>query len=297
MGSKIFALRKIWYTVSALLVATSIVLVSSYGLRLGIDFTGGSLVQVRYDGVRPEVTTITDQLATLNLGEVIVEPSGDDTVIIKTPFITDDQRAQVSGVLGDQAYEESFESIGPTIGQELRQKAVSAIILVIIAIVIYIAWAFRGVSKGPIPSWAYGLSAVIALIHDIAIPLGLFAVLGQFYGVEVNVMFITALLTILGFSIHDTIVVFDRIRENLRRSSATTFAGVISESIQQTLMRSLNTSMTVMLVLFVLLLFGGETVRYFILALLVGIFTGTYSSIFIASPTLLFWQRVLRKKK
>lgn len=297
MGSKIFALRNVWYTVSALLVATSIVLVAIYGLRLGIDFTGGSLVQVRYDGVRPEVTTITDQLATLNLGEVIVEPSGEDTVIIKTPFITDDQRTQVSGVLGEQAHEESFESIGPTIGQELRQKAVSAIILVIIAIVIYIAWAFRGVSKGPVPSWAYGLSAVIALIHDIAIPLGLFAVLGHFYGVEINVMFITAMLTILGFSIHDTIVVFDRIRENLRRSSATTFAGVISESIQQTLMRSLNTSMTVMLVLFVLLLFGGETVRYFILALLVGIFTGTYSSIFIASPTLLFWQRVLRKKK
>lgn len=296
MGSKIFQLRYVWYTVSGVLVAASLAVILIFGLRLGIDFTGGSLLQIRYVGERPEPAAISAQLAALNLGELVIEPSGTDTVIIKTRFVSDDERVAIVNALEGEAVEESFESIGPTIGQELRSKAVSAIILVVIAIILYITWAFRTVSKGPVPAWAYGISAVIALVHDIAIPLGLFAVLGHYYGVEINVMFITALLTVLGFSVHDTIVVFDRIRENLHRSSRTTFAGIIEESIEQTLMRSLNTSMTVMIVLGVLFLFGGESIRYFVLALLVGIAIGTYSSICVASPILLLWQRILRKR-
>ena len=296
MGSKIFQLRAIWYTISAVLVAVSITIVLVFGLRLGIDFTGGSLLQIRYTEARPDTAAIESQLTSLNLGELLIEPSGEDTIIIKTRFVSDDERVAIVAALGDTVVEESFESIGPTIGQELRSKAISAIALVVLAIIVYITWAFRGVSKGPVPAWAFGISAVIALIHDIAIPLGLFALLGHYYGVEINVMFITALLTVLGFSVHDTIVVFDRIRENLHRSSRSTFAGVIEESVEQTLMRSLNTSMTVIIVLGVLFLFGGESIRYFVLALLVGIGIGTYSSICIASPLLLLWQRILRKR-
>ncbi len=291
----ILRLRYIWYTISALLVSASIVAMFVYGFKLGIDFTGGTLLQIHYTVERPTITELTEQLQPLNLGETLIEPVNADGYIIKTQFINDDQRVAILQALGSNAVEDSFETVGPTIGQELRQKAVTAIVLVMLAIVIYIAWAFRGVSKGPVPSWAFGLSAIIALFHDVLIPLGVFAVLGEWLGVEVNVMFITALLTILGFSIHDTIVVFDRIRENLRRSSQVTFAGVIGESIQQTLMRSLNTSVTVVIVLAVLLLFGGESIRYFILALMIGIGVGTYSSIFIASPSLLIWQKLLRK--
>lgn len=291
----ILRLRYLWYTISGLLVTGSIIVMVVFGFKLGIDFTGGSLLQVHYTSNTPTADQVTTELAPLNLGDVLVEPSG-DTMIIKTRFLSDDERVSVLKALGDTAQEDSFEAIGPTIGAELRQKAVSAVIMVIVAIVLYIAWAFRGVSKGPVPAWAFGVSAVIALLHDVTIPLGVFVLLGHFWGVEINVMFITALLTILGFSVHDTIVVFDRIRENLRRSSATTFAGVISESINQTFMRSLNTSVTVIVVLSILFLFGGETTKYFILALIVGIMVGTYSSIFIASPSLLIWQRLLRKK-
>ncbi|MFA6475169.1 MAG: protein translocase subunit SecF [Patescibacteria group bacterium] len=292
----ILRLRLVWYTISGLMVGGSIVLIIIFGFNLGIDFTGGTLLQVKYTTQRPSPETVSSQVAALNLGEVQVEPVNDDSYILKTQFMSDDQRVAVLAALGTGAVEDSFESIGPTIGQELRQKAITAIILVVVAIVIYIAWAFRSVSNGPVPSWAYGLSTVIALLHDITIPLGVFVVLGKYYGVEINVMFITALLTILGFSVHDTIVVFDRIRENLHRSARSTFAEIIGHSIEQTLMRSLNTSTTVIIVLAVLLLFGGESIRYFILALIIGVGVGTYSSIFIASPSLLIWQRLLNKK-
>lgn len=291
----ILKLRRVWYTLSGLLVTASLLAMIIYGFNFGIDFTGGTLLQVRYTAERPSPSAVTEQLQPLNLGEIQLEPVNADSYIIKTQFIQDDQRVAILQALGETAAEDSFETIGPTIGEELRRKAITAVIMVVLAIVVYIAWAFRSVSKGPVPAWAYGVSALIALVHDIAIPLGVFVLLGEWQGVELNVMFITALLTILGFSIHDTIVVFDRIRENLRRSTASSFAGVIGESIQQTLMRSLNTSVTVIIVLAVLLLFGGEAIRYFILALMIGITVGTYSSIFIASPLLLVWQKLLKR--
>ncbi|EKD78844.1 MAG: protein-export membrane protein SecF [uncultured bacterium] len=290
----IVRLRSLWYGISGLLVAASIFVIILYGFNFGIDFTGGTLLQMHYTSTRPTVAEIETQLQPLNLSELHIEPANTDSVIIRTSFIQDDQRVAILQALGETAVEDSFETIGPTIGEELRQKAISAVIMVILAIVIYIAWAFRGVSKGPVPSWAFGLSTILALVHDIIIPLGVFVVLGEWLGVELNVMFITALLTILGFSVHDTIVVFDRIRENLRRSGGS-FAEVIGQSIQQTFMRSLNTSVTVLIVLAVLLLFGGESIRYFVLALMIGITVGTYSSIFIASPSLLIWQKLLKK--
>lgn len=292
----ILGTRKIWFTVSGLLVTASIVGCIIYGFNLGIDFTGGSLLQVRYTADRPEVHTINEQLGQADIHNAVVQPSGDDTFIIKTQFLDNTQRTAAMSALGETAIEESFESIGPTIGQELRQKAVSAIILVLVAIIVYVSWAFRGVSRGPVPSWAYGASAIIALIHDLTITLGVFVVLGEFYGVEINAMFITALLTILGFSVHDTIVVFDRIREGLRRSKQDSFEGVLNESINLTMMRSLNTSTTALIMLIVLFFFGGESIRYFILALIIGITVGTYSSVFVASPLLLVWQKILKRR-
>lgn len=292
----ILGTRKIWYTVSGCLIVASIAAMIVYGFKLGIDFTGGSLLQIHYTSSRPDTAVIVSQLQSLNIGEVIVQPTGDAGAVIKTQFLHNDQRQAVLQALGSDVVEDSFESIGPAVGEELRKKALQAVFFVVVCIVVYIAWAFRGVSKGPVPSWAYGISAFIALLHDITIPLGVFAILGHYLDVEINVMFITAVLTILGFSVHDTIVVFDRIRENLRRSAQPTFGGIINESINNTMMRSLNTSVTVLLVLSVLLLFGGEAIRFFILALMIGITVGTYSSIFIASPLLLIWEKILQKK-
>ena len=193
-----------------------------------------------------------------------------------------------------QFEERRFSSIGPTIGAELKQKSIKAIIIVLLGISLYIAWAFRKVSQ-PISSWRYGVVTLIALFHDLIIPIGLFVYLGRFYGVEVGANFIVALLVILGFSVHDTIVVFDRIRENLKRYSQLSFMPLVSQSIRETIIRSLNTSLTVLLTLAALYVFGGESLKYFVLALMVGIFSGTYSSIFIAAPLLVTWFNILKK--
>ena len=191
--------------------------------------------------------------------------------------------------------ERRFTSIGPTIGEELQQKAIWAIAAVLVAIILYIAWAFRRVSK-PVPSWQYGIAAVIALFHDVFIPVGIFAVLGRFMNVEIDTLFITALLTVLGFSVHDTIVVFDRIRENLLKP-VENFAIVVNRSVNETLARSINTSITTLLVLLTTLFLGGETIRYFILTLVIGILFGTYSSIFIASPLLVSAHQWARRRR
>jgi preprotein translocase subunit SecF len=182
--------------------------------------------------------------------------------------------------------------VGPTIGNELKQKAVLAIILACVMIVIYISYSFRKVPK-PASSFRFGISAIVALIHDVLVVVGLFAILGYFWHVEIDTLFVTALLTVIGFSVHDTIVVFDRIRENLPRYLSRKFEEVADISITQTLARSLNTSLTVVFVLLALLLFGGESIRWFVVALLVGIISGTYSSIFNATALLTWWEEKL----
>ncbi|TSC73730.1 MAG: preprotein translocase subunit SecF, partial [Parcubacteria group bacterium Gr01-1014_44] len=189
--------------------------------------------------------------------------------------------------------EKRFNAIGPTIGEELKRKSLWAMAIVLIFIVLYIAWAFRQVSK-PVQSWKYGVAAIVALLHDVSIPTGVFAVLGHFYNIEVDTLFVTALLTILGFSVHDTIVVFDRIRENLKKAGRTThvdFEQTIEQSIRDTMARSINTSLTVMIVMLTLYFFGGASTKYFSLAILIGVGFGTYSSIFIASALLVTWHR------
>jgi preprotein translocase subunit SecF len=192
--------------------------------------------------------------------------------------------------------EENFATIGPTIGSETTRNALLGILVASILIVLYISWSFREVPK-PASSWRFGICAVIALLHDALVLLGIFSLLGHFFNVEVDSLFVTAVLTVIGFSVHDTIVVFDRIRENLKKQGAVDFPAVVNSSILQTMTRSLNTSLTVILVLFALLLFGGESTRWFIAALLIGIISGTYSSIFNAAPLLVLWQEMVDKRK
>lgn len=292
----IIGTRKIWFIISLIAIAVSIFYLVQGGLKLGIDFKGGSLLQVTFqEQERPTIAEIDSSLSGLELGEIQVQPAQDSDVILRMKDISNDTRqAIIDQLTADYgAVEEvSFESIGPTIGNELRSRAMVAIIVVMVAIILYISWAFRKISTGSVPSYVYGIGAIVALAHDIIIVTGAFAVLGYYLNVEVGTLFVTALLTILGFSVHDTIVVYDRIREGLARFHELSFTEIINHAINATLIRSLNTSITTLLVLSALYLFGGDSIKYFVLALILGIITGTYSSIFIASPVLLFWQKI-----
>jgi preprotein translocase subunit SecF len=287
--------RTIFFIFSGLLILASIISLSVWHLKLGIDFTGGSLLEVKYAGAAPGNQEIKDKLAQFNLGEINVTPAENSSVILRFKDIDEATHQNILHTLGD-VQEKSFESVGPVIGAELMRRAVYAIALVILMIVVYIAWAFRKVSR-PISSWQYGIATLVALLHDVVIPVGIFAVLGHFLGIEIGLLFVTAVLTILGFSVHDTIVVFDRIRENLRRRIGDNFEDTVNLSINQTISRSINTSFTVLLTLLAVYFFGGESIRYFALALIVGIIFGTYSSIFIASPLLVLWEGWKKKKK
>ncbi len=291
--------RKITYILSATLVGASFLALLIWGLKPGIDFTGGSLLEVEYKAVRPAIDQLRKAVNELGLGNVMLQPAGEKNLLVRLKDINPEEHSKLLNALaisGNQLEEKRFDSIGPVIGKELRQKSWIAIGLVALMIILYISWAFRKVSR-PVSSWKYGVAAVIALIHDVTIPSGLFAVLGHFKGVEVDVLFITALLTILGFSVHDTIVVFDRIRENLKRQVAKSFDDTVEVSVRQTMTRSIITSLTVLFVLAALLIFGPDSTRYFSLTLLVGVTFGTYSSIFLASPLLVSWLKWQEKRK
>lgn len=282
---------KVWFLFSGVLLASSIVFLGLGGLRLGIDFTGGTLWEVRFGGVRPVPEDVLSRLAPLNVGGVIAQPAGEKGMVFRLRPLTNDERGVMLETLrsafGD-VEEVRFDTIGPTIGQELRQRAFLAVFLVLGGIIVYLAWAFRR-SGGAISPWLFGLNAILALVHDLLITVGAFAVLGYFMGVEVDALFVTALLTILGFSVHDTIVVFDRIREGVRIHGDEPLVTTVNRSVNETLARSINTSLTALVVLVALFVFGVPTIRYFVLALIIGITIGTYSSIFIASPLLLLF--------
>jgi preprotein translocase subunit SecF len=306
--------RKFFYIFSAILIAISIGAYVKWNLNYGIDFKGGTLVEVDYpkaafpDG-RPAQSVVASNIAPLNI-DATIRPVGDTGYMIRARSLEQSEKVSLESVLSvgtttniniatgatttvAGAVEKQFDSIGPVLGAEAGRKAAFSIILVILAIVLFIAYAFRQVSK-PISSWKYGIVAIIALMHDIFIPTGAFALLGHYAGYEVDTLFVTALLVVLGFSVHDTIVVFDRVRENLKHAPAKKpFDEIVGESISQTFTRSINTSLTTLLALTVLYLFGGETTAHFSLALIIGIAAGTYSSIFIGSPllvTLEKWQ-------
>lgn len=303
--------RKIFYALSVLILGFSIFSVAKYGLNLGIDFKGGSIIEVRYaemnGGVAASSTpgvittdTVKKSLDTLNLGEYVVRQAGTDGFIIRTKALSEPERNQVVQVLGGEV--KRFDSVGPVLGKELQGKAVWSIILVLLAIIVFITYAFRGVSK-PISSWKYGVVAIIALFHDVIVPMGIFAYLGRSGGYEIDALFVTALLVILGFSIHDTIVVFDRTRENLKSfafgssSNKKSFEDIVGLSVSQTIARSINTSVTTVLALIALYVFGPKTTEHFSLALILGIIVGTYSSIFIGSPLLVTWQKWMERTR
>lgn len=265
-----------------------------FGFKQGIDFTGGTLWQLRFS--QPVSLLAANQLlARQELGEVSVRQlAGDKEILIRMQEVSEEQHRDLAAIfkerLGD--FEElSFASIGPAIGLELRNRALFAFILVLAGISLYVAFAFRKVSQ-PVSSWKYGLITLITLFHDALIPAGFFAWLGYWRGAELDSNFIVAILAVMGFSVHDTIVVFDRIRENLllpgdRRD----LAGIINASISQTIARSVNTSLTLVLVLAALYFFGAESLSYFTLLILLGTVIGTYSSIFVASPLLTFFYK------
>jgi len=299
----IIGARKITYIISGTLSLLSIISLAVWGLKPGIDFTGGALMEVNFIQSRPSIEQISDILKGVGVANAIIQPSGERGVILRFRDVDEKTHQNIISSLKKQGNleEKQFNSIGPSIGQELRKNSIWAIILVLIMIIFYISWAFRSPPAGgsrPIASWKYGIAAVVALIHDVSIPVGVFALLGHFYGIEVDTLFVTALLTILGFSVHDTIVVFDRIRENLKKfGSRENFEDVVEKSIRDTITRSINTSLTVLLVMLALYLFGGVSTKFFSLALLIGVFCGTYSSIFIASALLVTSYKLSLKHK
>lgn len=286
--------RFVWFGISLALLIAGVVFLSMGGLRLGTDFTGGSLLQVAVsEQPTPEISDIEKVLSETGFPGSRVQSAGEASFDIRTRQLSADEHTSVLQLLKDrygQAEEVAYSEVGPTLGKELKQKAILAVILVVLAIIVYVSWAFRK-SSGRLTGWAFGVNALIALAHDVLITLGVFAMLGFFFNVEIDALFVTALLTVLGFSVHDTIVVFDRIREGIRKSSDEPLANIIDRSVNETLARSINTSVTALLVLFALYFFGGSTISYFVLALIVGIIIGTYSSIFLASPLLIYWRK------
>lgn len=285
--------KHIYLTVSGLLVLASLVAIGLWGLKLGIDFTGGSLLEVEFEKARPTVEAVRKMFESVGLDSVLIQPTSERGMIFRFRHIDEPiHQVLLSALAGVEPLQEKrFDTIGPTIGKELKQRSIIALGLAIAAIILYIAWAFRRVSK-PVSSWKYGVAAILALIHDVTIPMGVFAAVGHYGGIEVDTLFITALLTILGFSVHDTIVVFDRIRENLQKLKVPEpYDLTVGRSIRETIGRSINTSLTVVLVLTAIFFWGGESTKYFSLVLIIGIVAGTYSSIFVASPLLVVWNK------
>ena len=297
--------RKIFYIISGLLFAASLAALAVWGLKPGIDFKGGSLFEVTYPDGRPEKAEVEKALASLDVG-ASVRPTGEKGFtrtnfaeqnlrgyIIRMKDLTESEQTAVREAVSfegkQKIVEERFDTVGPLLGREAVGKSLVAIVLVILCIVIFITFAFRKVSE-PVASWKYGIITVISLMHDVLVPTGVFAVLGHYAGYEVDTLFVTALLVVLGFSVHDTIVVFDRVRENLRISHEVRdrkdFGTIVGESIAQTLTRSINTSLTTLLAVVVLYVVGPESTKLFALALGIGIIAGTYSSIFLGSPLL-----------
>ncbi len=292
--------RKLFYILSGLLFVASVVSLAVWGLQPSIDFKGGSLLEIQYRQVRPEIPMINLALSPLSLDHS-VRPTGDLGYIIRFQSLTEEEQTKVMSAVSLNGVNipevKRLDTIGPLLGKEAVGKSLVAIIMVMLCIVLFITFAFRKVSE-PVASWKYGVITVVALLHDVLVPTGAFAILGHYAGFEVDTLFVTALLVVLGFSVHDTIVVFDRVRENLRVSHEARnhkdFATIVGESIQQTFVRSINTSLTTVIALIVLYVIGPEVTKHFSLALLIGIVAGTYSSIFIGSPLLVTvekWQK------
>ena len=291
--------RYLFLLISGILMLVSAAALAAWGLKLGIDFTGGSLMEVSFEGARPRADLIRAQFTNQGAENASVQLADECCVIARFRAVDEETHQRILAGLGSlgQVTERRFDAVGPSIGAELGRRALLALALALGAIIAYVAYAFRRVSR-PVASWKYGAAALVALLHDVLIPSGVFAALGRFRGVEVDALFVTALLTIVGFSVHDTIVVFDRTRENLRSGAdGEHYGAIVNRSLNETMRRSLFTSLTVLLVLAAVLIFGGVSTRWFALALMIGIVFGTYSSIFVASPILVVWNKMAEKKR
>lgn len=281
---------KFYYVLSGLMAVLAVAAILFFGLNLGIDFTGGSILEISF-AVRPENSVIQEKLNDLNLGDMVIQPTGEKEVIIRTKGIDESVHQEIFSRLNtiSEAKELRFETIGPTVGKELTQKTLKLVSLSLVTLLVYIIIAFRKVSY-PISSFKYGLISIVALAFDVLITVGIFAVLGKYNNVQFNIPIITALLTILGYTINDKVIVFDRVRENLLKRYTDDFKELVNHSLNQTLSRSLTTGSCSLFVLISIFFFGGETLKYFALALFLGIIIGTYSSLFLASPLLVSWR-------
>ncbi len=299
MAINLIKLRKVFYSMSGLLVLASIVIVIIFGLNLGIDFTGGGLLEIEYQDQAPDIETIRQALNKLELSSFTLQKAGDQGIVLRMQDASEQAHQLILAELKEigQIKEggESFQSIGPVIGQELARKTKIVIIIALLAVLAYIALSFRKVAR-PVKSYIYGLTSLVALFHDVLITLGVFALLGRLYGVEITIPIITALLTVFGYSINDSVVVFDRLRENLVKLKSSDFEETVGKSLKQSLTRSINTSFTTMVALFAIFFFGGMSLKFFALALIIGIGLGTYSSLFLAAPLLLTYLRFKERK-
>lgn len=296
--------RRFFFILTGILLAGSIIAALVIPPKLSIEFTGGSLLEASYDNGRPELHLVRERLETLGLGEISVRESGEKSVTLRTRTLAPEERTQVLAALsanGTEAVtEQRFNSIGPSLGNELAVKALYAILAVTFAIVLYIAWAFRGVSR-PVPSWGYGIIAIFMLAIDIIVPTGFYAVYAYFTGAQFDSLFVIALLALLGYCVNDVIVIFDRVREHLRLNAESNvkedFEVTVGKSIDETMGRSINTGMTVVLALLALVVFGSEATRNFALVMMVGVAAGTFSSITRSAPLLIPIANWLEKKR
>ncbi len=273
---------------SALLIGVSVAALIFFGLELGIDFTGGSILELEYQERRPSNEEIREALAGLDLSVVSVQPSGTNGVILRMKDISEETHQQILAKFQGRAREIRFASIGSVIGKELKEKTRVVVALSILAIVLYVALAFRRVLH-PIQSWHLGTLALLTISHDVVVTLGVLALLGEYQGVQIQIPVVAALLTIIGYTINDTVVVFDRVRENILKKVGFDFQDLVNKSIRETFARSFNTSFTTLLVVFAILFFGGQTLRDFALTTVIGIIVGSYSSLFAAPALLVRW--------
>ncbi len=282
--------RYLYFGISLLVIIPGLIALALWGLPLAIDFTGGSLLEVHFAGQAPPPGEIVALYQKFGIGDATVQSVSGNDAIIRSKNMDEATMNKLVKTMEERFHTKvevvQFSNVGPSVGEEVARRAAGAVAFSAIAILLYITWAFRGVPHAV----RYGTAAIIAMLHDVAVTVGIEAILGHFLHWEADAMFLTALLTIIGFSVHDSIVVFDRIRENSRRYRRLPYETLVNHSIVQTLDRSINTQLTVMLTLLTLALFGGVTTRHFVIILLVGIFSGTYSSIFNAAPILIVWE-------
>jgi preprotein translocase subunit SecF len=294
--------KTLWLAISTVIIIPSVIALSVWKLPLGIDFRGGAQFELKFDKT-PTEEELKQKIANYPeaRGVTVTKADGESFIIRVLPISEGEYKAISKKLESDfgQYTEKQFQSVGPAVSKDLTRKAILAVAIATLLIIVYLAYSFRGVSR-PVSSWRFGLVAALALLHDLLISIGVFAVLAHYFNYEVDSSFITAMLTIMGFSVHDTIVVFDRIRENMtknRVANALEFEKIADESLSETLNRSIATSLTVIFTLSALAILGGESIRGFVLTLLVGISIGTYSSLFTATPLLVLWQnRVFNKQ-